>query len=140
MTFHEKSAWIMALLLTAVAAWYLNAVWHWSIAIGQPAPPNIFLVAIATIILIIGATVGHLVVALTNPNEANAPADERDKLVLRRAGNLSGYILGFGCIAGLWSYFAQWDGNLLFHIIALSLIVSQIAEYVLTIFFYRRGA
>ena len=140
MTFHEKSAWIMALLLTAVAAWYLNAVWHWSVAIGQAAPPNIFLVAVATVMLVAGVIMGHVIVAISNPMEADAPEDERDKQVLRRAGNIAGYVLGFGCFAGLWSYFAQSDGNLLFHIVVLSLIVSQISEYVLTIFFYRRGA
>jgi len=48
-------------------------------------------------------------------------------------------VLGFGIFAGLWSYYFQRDGNLLFHIAVASLIASQVAEYALTILFYRRG-
>ena len=55
------------------------------------------------------------------------------------AGNISGYVLGFGIFAGLWHYYFLADGNMLFHIAVASLIASQVAEYALTILFYRRG-
>ena len=137
MTFHEKSAWLMGLLLSLTGAWYLNTVWQMSKAIGQTAPPIVPLMAVATVVLVAGAILGHVIIAIVNPSDADDSEDERDKQVLRRSGNLSGYILGFGCFAGLWHFIVQGDGNLLFHIIVGSLIVAQIAEYALTITFYR---
>lgn len=138
MTFHEKSAWIMGLLLLVIGGWYINTVWDISRELGQTAPPLLPVVAVATAMLIVGATVSHIIIAVINPKEADDTEDERDKQVLQRSGNIAGYVLGFGAFAGLWHYFIQRDGDMLFHIIVVSLILSQIAEYALTIAFYRR--
>ena len=140
MTFHEKSAWIMSLLLIIVGGWYLKIVWNLSQELGQTAPPIPPLVIIAGVLVAVGATVGHTLLAIINPKDADETKDERDKQVLRRSGNIAGYVLGVGCFAGLWNFLVKADGNLFFHIIVFSLIASQIAEYFLTIYFYRRGA
>ena len=129
----------MGLLLTAIGGWYLKSVWEISRELGVTAPPILWLAIVAVIFLVAGAIVGHILAAVINPGDADDTEDERDQQVLRRSGNISGYVLGFGCFAGLWQYFVTSDGNLLFHIIVASLIASQIAEYALTIFFYRRG-
>lgn len=139
MSFHEKSAYIMGAIIALTGLWYVNHVWAASQVLGQTAPPSIGLIATATGLLIFGAIVSHILIALINPQDANSAEDERDKLVLRRAGNISGYVLGSGVFAGLWHYYFNADGNLLFHIAIGSLFVSQFAEYVLTILFYRRG-
>ncbi|MAI90118.1 hypothetical protein [Ponticaulis sp.] len=139
MTFHEKSAWAMGILLTVIGGWYLKTIWDISIKLGETAPPVLALASVATIALIIGAIITHTLIGITDPEGSNDSEDERDKQVLRRSGNIAGYVLGFGCFAGLWHYVLQQDGDLLFHIIVGSLIASQIAEYVLTILFYRRG-
>jgi len=139
MSFHEKSAWIMGLLLSLTGYWYLSRVWALSDALGETAPPVMGLIAGATIMLIFGAIISHIIIAASSPEEASDAEDERDQQVLRRAGNIAGYVLGFGIFAGLWSYYFQRDGNLLFHIAVASLIASQVAEYALTILFYRRG-
>ncbi len=139
MSFHEKSAWIMGLRLSLPGSWYLSRGWARSDALGETAPPVIGLIAGATIMLIVGAVISHIIIGVINPDEASGDEDERDKQVLRRAGNIAGYVLGFGIFAGLWSYYFQRDGNLLFHIAVASLIASQVAEYALTILFYRRG-
>ena len=140
MSFHEKSFWIMGLLLTIIGGWYLKSVWEISQELGETAPPILWLAIVAVIFLVVGAIVGHILAAVISPNDADDTEDERDKQILRQSGNLSGYVLGIGCFAGLWHFFITSDGNLLFHIIVGSLIASQIAEYILTIVFYRRGA
>tara|TARA_B100000678_G_scaffold75577_1_gene62176 strand:- start:16746 stop:17171 length:426 start_codon:yes stop_codon:yes gene_type:complete len=138
-TFHEKSAWVMGVLLILVGGWYFNTVWEMSREMGETAPPALGLVAVATAMLIAGSVASHILLAIVDPANSEGEEDERDQQVLRRSGNISGYVLGFGCFAGLWSFVWQADGNLLFHIIVGSLLASQIAEYALTIFFYRRG-
>lgn len=139
MTFHEKSAWVMGILLLLVGGWYLNTVWQTSVSLGETAPPMMHLIGRATLILIIGAIVGHIVIAVWNLKDANDEKDERDKQVLRKSGHVSGFVLGFGCVTGLVHYVVRADGNLLFHMVVVSLIAAHIVEYALTIFFYRRG-
>jgi uncharacterized membrane protein len=139
MSFHEKSAWIMGVLLSLTGFWYISQVWSRSDALGETIAPDIVLIAVATGMLVFGAIISHIIIAAGSPEEANDAEDERDKQVLRRAGNISGYVLGFGIFAGLWHYYFLSDGNMLFHIAVASLIASQVAEYALTIIFYRRG-
>ena len=138
-TFHEKSSWVMGVLLILVGGWYFNTVWEMSREMGETAPPALPLVAVATAMLIAGAIISHILITIVDPANVDDTEDERDKQVLRRSGNIAGYVLGFRCFAGLWSFFWQADGNLFFHIIVGSLLASQIAEYALTIVFYRRG-
>lgn len=139
MTFLEKSAWLMSLALLASGGYYLWTVYRVSEALGETAPPNIGVIAVSTIILVAFAIFGHALAALGNPADADAPEDERDKLVSWRAGNIAGYVLGFFAMAGLWHFAFHADGNLLFHTVVLGLVVSQLADYGLSLWFYRSG-
>lgn len=139
MTFLEKSAWVMIAALVISGSMYLKAVLAMSEAIGAVAPPNIGLIAFATIVIIAIAIFGHVVAALGNPSDASAPEDERDRVVAWRAGNISGYVLSISVMGGISAYALLGSGNLLFHIIVGGLVIAQIAEYALTILFYRRG-
>lgn len=139
MSFTEKSAWIMSLALAGAGLFYFWAVWTSSAELGRVAPPNIGLAVVITIPLVAFAILGHAIAALGNPADANQPEDERDRLVAWRAGNLSGLLFGAIAITGLSAYALLGDGNLLFHIIVLGLVISQLAEYALAILFYRVG-
>ena len=139
MSFREKSAWAMALILFFAGAYYFNKVIAISNAMGQTAPPLIGLVIFYVIAVVIASAIIMAIVAGTAGDEANAPADERDRLVIDKAGHWSGYVLGAGVVAGLFNYSFTHDGNLLFHIAFASLMLSQIAEYVMQIVLYRRG-
>ncbi len=139
MSFREKSAWVMAALMILAGLYYLNLVVGASRQLGAPAPPvGIF---IAYVVLVVIATVAAQVgLAVASPKEADAPADERERPVLQRAGNWSGTVLGAGAVTSLLHFLQHGDGNLLFHMVLGSLIVSQIAEYVFQIALFRRSA
>ena len=139
MGFRELSAVIMASLLTLLGLFYINAVVSMARSLDAIPAPNVPLMVVTTVLLVIGAIIAHTVVAIASPEDANAPEDERDRLVLWRAGNVSGWVLGAGVFVGLWHFIFKSDGNLLFHILVGSLIVAQIAEYVCQIIYYRRG-
>lgn len=137
MSFREKSAWLMALLMTAAGLYYFHIVRAASQALGETAPP---MVVIAFVILVvIGSVVGQIVLALSWRKEAIAPADERERLVQQRAGNWSGYVLAAGAVCSLGHFVVHADGNMLFHLIMASLIVSQISEYAFHIILVRRS-
>ena len=139
MSFHEKSAWLMAVILTLCGLKYFQQVVAMSKAAGEIIAPSLQMLSSFTISIVVLAIVGHIVTAVMAPKEANADPDERERGIFNRAGNLSGYILGFGAIAGLLHFLFIANGNLLFYIIFASLLLAQIAEYALQIFYYRRG-
>ena len=138
MSFREKSAWAMALLMTVAGAFYGWQVLSLSHALGETAPPlaaglpYVFLV-------VVGAIVAQTVLALAWPREADAPADERERQIQLKADAWSGVLLGVGVVGAMLLYLPGGDGRLLFHLVAASLIVSQIAEYLFTIVLFRRG-
>ena len=140
MSFREKTAWAMAMILIAGAIFYFDKVLRISDALGQTAPPLISLVIAYVILVVIASVVVMSVLAVSTAREANAPADEREKIIADKAGNWSGYVLAVPALGALWHYSVHMDGNMLFHLIFLSLMLSQISEYAFQIFFYRRGA
>ncbi len=136
MSFREKSAWGMALLLTAAGLFYLAIVCAASARIGATAPAPVAIVFIG--LVIIGSIAVQLVLALSSLREASAPADERERLVVRRAGYWSGQLLAAGIFTALCYFLVFRDGDMLFHLVFGSLIVAQIAEYGFQILFLRR--
>lgn len=139
MSFREKTAWVMMMILIVGGMFYFNMVWKASQALGDVAPPIIPFVIAYVVVIVIASIIAVVVIAISSPTEANAPADERERRAESRAGHVSGYVLGIGVITGLLHYSVSMDGNMLFHTIFASLMLSQISEYGLQIWYYRRG-
>ena len=137
MSFREKSAWAMALLMTVTGVYYWYAVSAASRAIGSTAPAAIVIGYV--IWVVVGSIIVQVLLATTSPKEARAPADERERQVQRGAGHWSGIVLATGVVMALGHYLALGDGNMLFHLVMASLIVAQIAEYAIQIFLIRRS-
>lgn len=137
MAFHEKSAWIMSLGLLIGGVLYFAMVAGISNKLGQLAPPLLVSVIMYTVILIAIAVIGHVLIAMFSPKEANASLDERERQIQYRAGHWSGYALGLGVIASLGVYLFTQHGDLLFYCIFASLMLSQLMEYVAQIVLYR---
>jgi hypothetical protein len=139
MSFREKSAWVMALLMVAAGLWYLSVALEASGGEGAAAAPAGMFAAF-TFIVVAGSVVAQIVLAVAAPREANAPADERERPALHRAGHWSGIVLGVGAVSSLLLFLGHGDGNLLFHTVLGSLIVSQVGEYAFQILLLRRSA
>jgi len=137
MSFQEKSAWVMSLSLIFGGVSYFGAVAEKSAEIGQLAQPFLTLVALYTLVLIIIATVGHIVIAVLASRDANAPLDERERRIFERAGHASSYVFGAGVVFSLGIYLFIHSGDVLFYSVFASLMIGQLAEYAVRIFFYR---
>jgi hypothetical protein len=137
--FREKTAWVMAAILIAGAAFYFHMVTSVSKSLGQTAPPIIgFVIAYVVVISIVSA-IAMTGLALTSPREADAPTDEREKIITDRAAHWAGYALVVPLLGALWHYSVNLDGHMLFHLGFLSLMVGQISEYIFQIYLFRRG-
>jgi hypothetical protein len=139
MSFREKSAWTMALLTGTAGLWYLKTLATLSPSVAQtPAPLGLVLAYVIGLVIV--SVVAQAVLAVMSPAEANAPADERERAVLRRAGSWSGHVLTAGILIALAWFVAWGDGNLLFHMVFFSLIIAQACEYLVQAVLLRRGA
>ena len=139
MTFHEKSAWIMALALSIGGLFYAVTVLSMSSGLGELAPPVIPTVVVYTVILVVLAIVGHIIAVAFAPEDADEIVDERARRIADRSGYLSAYVLGIGVLVALGLYLWSYDGNLMFYAVFASLMLSQLFEYVVQIALYRRG-
>ena len=139
MPFREKTAWAMALILIGGAAFYLYMIISASRALGQTAPPIVGFVIAYVVVIVIASVILMAALAATSPREANAPADEREKIIGDKAGNWAGYVMVVPALGGLWHYAVNMDSNMLFHLVFLSLMLGQIADYVFQVVLYRRG-
>ncbi len=137
MPFNEKSAWIMSVILIVAGASYYSAVATLGAETGQLAQPMMPLVIRYTVMVVALTVVGHIVIAILAPKEANAPLDERERQIVHRAGHYSSYFSAVGVVTSLGYYFFSHSGDLLFYTVFASLMVGQIMEYLIQIFFYR---
>lgn len=139
MSFREKSAWAMALVTGIAGLWYLNIlVTLAGGAADTPAPLGLLIRYV--IVTIVASVVAQVTLAVITPTEAEAPADERERLVLDRAGSQAGDVLAFGVLVSLGWFLIERDGNLLFHMAFLSLIAGQTVQYLLQAVWLRHGA
>ncbi len=136
-SYKELSAWIMSgalILAGSLYAFVLNAVWKET---GEWVVPLVPFVAM-TVVLIFLSIFGHLIGALFTRSRANDVSDERDKAIRQKSGNISGNILGASVLMVLLGSLMNQNAFLLFHAVFACVLMSQIAEYVLQIVFYRQ--
>lgn len=134
MSFREKSAWVMAAIIIITVGLY--------VALISPIPGSAMSLSalIGTVVVLAVLSVfGQTAIAILSPKDAGAAADERDRRVADKAGNLSGIVLAVGVVLAMGTYLMGHGGNFMFHAVFVSLIAAQFAEYALTILFYRRG-
>lgn len=137
MAFREKLAWVMSAALLFGGIFYLRAILSvWSES-GELASPGIPLILAYTAFIVITAIVGHIVVVAIAPEDADAPVDERERLIFNRAGHYSSYVIAAGILFSLGLYVFSNSGDLLFHTVFASLLVGHVLEYLLQILFYR---
>lgn len=103
-------------------------------AIAQLGPLVPYVIAVVVLSIVV-----QVALAIRSPEEAEAPADEREKIALDRAGHWSGFVLAVVAIYGALQYLWTGEGNVLLQWVIVALILSQVAEYAFQIAFFRRG-
>jgi uncharacterized membrane protein len=137
--FQEKMAWAMMLILIVTGVAYYGVIYQAADALGQFPPPILPLMIGYVVLLVIASVVASILIAITKPSEANTDLDEREQLIQFKGEAWSGRAMGFLIICALIDFGVNGDGNRLFHLVFATMIISQIAEYGLQIFFFRRG-
>ncbi len=139
MSFREKSAWITLITLIVLTLFYLTHL--------PPAwllePPGGFMFHVLTIgvaAFVVIEIVAHVIVAIRAPRDAQAPRDERERLIALKATSIAAYV---------YAVLSLGSGFTLVHLgasaigvcfgVFLSFIVAEIVNYAARIVYYRRG-
>ena len=138
MSFEEKSTWIYALIVVALAAIYFAAV------LGQlprTAASDIdyqvpLLAAIgASIVLTVAA---HVAIAIAAPEDAGK-RDQRDKDINRYGEYVGGLVLSVAAVVPLILALVEVDHFWIANTIYLAFILSAVSGSIVKIVAYRRG-
>ncbi len=137
MSFREKSAWISVLSMSGI-----YGIYFWSvIRHGSQGGHFHFGGLLGTIIaLVIVQVVLTIVVAIFSPKDAQAPRDERDKMIELRAMRVA--YSGLATSVALAVFFGAFDPPIVFNANSLLfiLVTAEILRCSCQIIQYRRGA
>jgi cytochrome b561 len=139
MAFKEKIAWAtFATMLVAYGVYFAVLA---SAARDGPPPMMTMLIWFAgvTVAQVIAIAIITAALAILARGDANAPADERDRAIARRAGNIAYYVLMVGMIVvGVVMPFSEPSWKII-NAALLSLVIAEATRYILVILSYRRG-
>jgi hypothetical protein len=140
MSFREKSVWVTAAIMLYMWAWYVSAVGPSLFDGTVSRSQSIGMFIGMTVMVIVLEVVGHIILAITSPKDANAPEDERDRLIMQKAESHASWMLGAGVIIITIHIMAHDISSVaVVHLLILLLIAVEVISRVLQIYFYRRG-
>ena len=136
MPFREKIAWISLMATLAVYGGYFMFL-----TVSRDGLSDSFGLLVGTTVLFIVAMIALTVIAaVLAPQDAAAPADEREKLISLKASQFSYFALSCGAFTTIVALFVGTDRFFAANFLFLSLIVAEIAKDAAQIFYFRRGA
>ena len=133
MSVREVSAWVMVLVFGVVGAGCLASI----LRAGLDAPPQPTVVASAPAI-VASVIALEVVLAIFLPKKADAPPDERERLIIARTGHWAGLAFLAAVLPALGHYVVRADGDVMFNVIVLGLFASGLIEYGAQLVLFRR--
>ena len=140
MSFREKSLWVQIAVYVYAWIWYFGKVGN-GLFEGTLTREDTFSLFLGmTVTLIVLSIVSQIVLSIVSQGDADAPADERDRLIAQKAGNYSAYMLGFGVVMiAIYAMLNDVSSIFMVHTLVLLLIAVEILTDALQILYYRRG-
>lgn len=139
MAFREKLAWISIFAYGLVfGGYFLNLARAWDERWAQGL--SIGLMAAAVIALVVISVSMTATIALMTPRQANAPADERERLIDLKAERIASYTLSVGVVLLIGALLMGWNGILVANLLLASMVMSELVKAIAQIVAYRRGA
>lgn len=135
MSFREKSAWISVLSMSVIYGFYFWSVIH------SGHKDGVFGGLLGTIIaVVIIQVVLTVAVAIFSPKDAQAPRDERDKMIELRSMRVA--YAGLATSVAMACFFGAFTPPIVFNTNALLfiLVTAEILRSACQIIQYRRGA
>ena len=139
MAFREKLAWVSFLAMLIPYAVYFGILGP-SVNFGEDRMLDILWtfgpVAVAHGL---GVIIGRIVLSMMSPEDARAPADERDRAIARRALTIAYYVLIAGFVlVGVGMPFSEPPWKIV-NIALLAIVLAEFVGQIIALISYRRG-
>jgi hypothetical protein len=139
MSFREKSAWISLLLYLGIYGFYFTQV---AVAVtrGEAGGGRFLGLFGQSVVLFVAATIVLTVIAaVLAPKDAQAPQDEREKLIALKANSVSGYVLAGAVVLVIGVLFFGADEFLTINLLFFALVLSEVCRVAAQLVLTRRG-
>lgn len=138
MTFREKIDWLSIGAILLAFGWYVTVFpWHLR-GTAALAVQGGLLIAVGIAMALV-MTVAAIALALHRPREANAPADERDRAITRRATTRAYYVMIVGAVCSFAIGYWTRDLATAFNGLLASTILSELTRLISQVCAYRMG-
>ena len=138
MSYSEKSAWVSLISILLVSLIYFSRGASRSLT---PAPSESQFHALLLCVLLLVAieVVAHIVIARHAPRDAQAPKDERERLIVLKAVYISAHVFAVCSLLTISTIHIGANRFALANGVLLSFVLAQIVNYGSRINYYRRG-
>ncbi len=134
-TFKEKSLWIQIVTLSLVFGSYFLALDYTGV---DRFPPNLVSHFIGLLVLLTVLTIlGHIFAAAFNEPENE---DERDLIIELKATRIKAFLLASSIVITMLTSLTLQNEFVTFHLLLLFLVVSEVVEKAVQLFYYRQGS
>lgn len=140
MSLREKRAWVTLITLIAV----LLLFWLHIPPGRMLAPePSMFVLHVLMLMITFFVTVeiiAHIVFRIRSPRDARTPKDERERLIELRSREVAWYVYVILSIGGIFLTLHMGANEIgIGFVVLLALVIAEIVNYALRIYYYRRG-
>lgn len=139
MSFRERSAWIALFAYGLVFGGYFAALAHfWNEPGRGPfGAAMLFGAIIALIVVVVALTI---LSAVISPRDANASADERERMIELKAERIGSYALSAAVVCLIGALLIGWEGFLVANLLLAAMVVAELAKAGAQIAYFRWGA
>jgi hypothetical protein len=139
MPFREKSAWIS--LVTTLAVYGVYFARSLPSMLAPPGQNEIGAGAAGAVLVLIVLQIAlHIAAAATSPRDAEAPQDERERLIDFRALRIAFYVSQIGAFCTMVALLWRSDAAFVVNIVLLAMVTAEIARAGATVVGFRRAA
>jgi hypothetical protein len=144
MSFREKSAWVTFVLLLVTFVIYFGSaftVLHGRGHIDNQPSPNLFHLFFQLVFwFVVLEIVMHILIAARTPKDANAPLDEREKLIALKSMQPAFYVLLVGAFLAIGTLHLGTTTYHMAHSVLFVVWIAELVRYGMQLYYFRRGA
>ena len=137
MSFREKSAWISLISILLVSGFFFLHV-PWTLT-PSSSPQLVRGLLYCIIALLVIEVVAHIVVARRSPRDAQAPKDERERLIDLKATRAGHYMYVVGSLLAVSTIHLGANAIAMGYGVLLAFVIGTVVNYAARIVYHRRG-
>ena len=135
-SFQEKSIWISLTTISLIFGYYFVRIFKMASQDEINIAQSIVLLISVIVMVIIVEVVFHIIIALRNRPQA---LDERDRLIELKATRNAYFVLVLGIFLPIACIAASVRPFIVAHVIMFIFVLSEIAQFLSQLVYYRRG-